>query len=139
MQRGPRRRAPGLSMHHHTRASRKAGVGERRESVPTDNVVAAYERVTGHQSTLTKRDVRTGFCAEQESAALPRRNPGLGSHDAGGVDPVPLLQVDDGRRGGRSVVAGPGQPEPAAAEFLLEALEVPVGVTLHELLARPPT
>src|SRR6478735_7453128 len=77
------------------------------------------------------------FRAEWASAALPRRSPGLWPQDAGRVDPVSLLERYHHGFGGGSVVAGSGQPIAAAAHLTLEALQVTVGVTLHELLTGP--
>src|SRR6478736_7144513 len=71
------------------------------------------------------------------SVAFPGRHPGQRPDDARGVDAVAVLQFDRRRLGCRTVVTGAGQPVAAAAQLLLEALQIAGGVALEERLARP--
>src|SRR6478609_1817434 len=87
--------------------------------------------------TLTKRYITSPTRAIWVSMTSPGGVPGQRPQDAGRVDPVALLQQHDRRLGCVPVVPRSGQPVSATAQLTLEALQVTIGVALHEGLARP--
>src|SRR6478735_3355259 len=137
MQRGPKRRASGLSMHRPTRASRRAGDDGRLAMRSYRQRRRHLESCYRSRKTLTKRYINPPDGAIWASIASPGRVPGQRTQDARWIDPITLLQQHHRGLGGVPVIPRSGQPVATAAQLTLETLQVAIRVALHERLARP--